>query len=76
MVFDPFDMNTDQEKTDDKLDDMNPDQYYRDTLTVHSIHRGRYASAATYVIVCWRTLSAATYVIVRGRTQCRHLCNS
>ncbi len=32
MVFDPFDMNTDQEETDNNLDDINPDQYYRDTL--------------------------------------------
>ncbi len=32
MAFDPFDMNTDQEETDDNLDAINPDQYYRDTL--------------------------------------------
>ncbi len=31
MLFDSFDMNTDQEETDDNLDDINPDQYYRHT---------------------------------------------
>ncbi len=39
MEFDPFDMNTDQEETDDNLDNINPDQYYRDTLA--GINTGR-----------------------------------